>query len=82
PLLATLLTVVVSSPKGVADAATVHEPRRHPVDVVRGVNLGGLFVLEPWITPSLFSEWELTPLSPVVDEWSYCTVLGKPECMR
>ncbi|KAJ2018749.1 hypothetical protein GGI14_002068 [Coemansia sp. S680] len=82
PLLATLLAVVVSLPKDVADAATAHELRRHPVDIVRGVNLGGLFVLEPWITPSLFSEWELTPQSPVVDEWSYCTVLGKPECMR
>lgn len=23
---------------------------------VRGVNLGGWFVLEPWITPSLFEE--------------------------
>ncbi|KAJ2049724.1 hypothetical protein GGH13_008873 [Coemansia sp. S155-1] len=82
PLLATLLAVVVSLPKDVADAATAHELRRHPVDIVRGVNLGGLFVLEPWITPSLFSEWELTPQSPVVDEWSYCTVLGKTECMR
>ena len=27
-------------------------------DKVRGVNLGGWFVLEPWITPSLF---EATP---------------------
>ncbi|KAL7421938.1 hypothetical protein Q5752_003710 [Cryptotrichosporon argae] len=34
---------------------------------VRGVNLGGWFVLEPWITPSLFTakpDW-------VVDEWTY-----------
>jgi len=23
-------------------------------DVIRGVNLGGLFLLEPWITPSIF----------------------------
>ncbi|KAJ2802163.1 hypothetical protein H4S07_004761, partial [Coemansia furcata] len=73
---------VVGSPKNVVDAATAHELRQHPVDVVRGVNLGGLFVLEPWITPSLFSEWERTPQSPVVDEWAYCAVLGKPECMR
>lgn len=25
-------------------------------DKIRGVNLGGWFVLEPWITPSLFEE--------------------------
>ncbi|KAJ1964344.1 hypothetical protein GGI12_001489 [Dipsacomyces acuminosporus] len=48
--------------------------------VIRGVNLGGLFVLEPWITPSLFKEWEDTPNSPVVDEWTYCKTLGKHTC--
>lgn len=34
---------------------------------MRGVNIGGWLVLEPWITPSLFDgkpEW-------VVDEWTY-----------
>ncbi|KAJ2465557.1 hypothetical protein GGI02_004657 [Coemansia sp. RSA 2322] len=56
--------------------------RRNVGDQVRGVNLGGLFVLEPWITPSLFAEWEGSPQSPVVDEWTYCAVLGKPECLR
>lgn len=25
-------------------------------DKIRGVNLGGWFVLEPWITPSIFEE--------------------------
>ncbi|KAJ2237308.1 hypothetical protein IWW45_001062 [Coemansia sp. RSA 485] len=48
-------------------------------DVIRGVNLGGLFVLEPWIKPSLFKEWE--GANPqVVDEWTYCAALGKSEC--
>ncbi|KAJ1964343.1 glucan exo-1,3-beta-glucosidase [Dipsacomyces acuminosporus] len=27
-------------------------------DTIRGVNLGGQFVLEPWIRPSLFKQWE------------------------
>ncbi|KAJ2357922.1 hypothetical protein GGF43_001167 [Coemansia sp. RSA 2618] len=49
-------------------------------DVIRGVNLGGLFVLEPWITPSLFEEWNGSNRK-VVDEWSYCEVLGKSECL-
>ncbi|KAJ2296008.1 hypothetical protein IWW55_005250 [Coemansia sp. RSA 2706] len=48
-------------------------------DVIRGVNLGGLFVLEPWITPSLFQEWDGSDRK-VVDEWTFCAVLGKDEC--
>ncbi|KAJ2627689.1 hypothetical protein H4R22_004277, partial [Coemansia sp. RSA 1290] len=49
-------------------------------DIIRGVNLGGLFVLEPWITPSLFEEWDKTNRR-VVDEWTYCQELGKQECL-
>ncbi|TFK56626.1 glycoside hydrolase family 5 protein [Heliocybe sulcata] len=35
---------------------------------VRGVNLGGWLVLEPWITPSLF---EHTGNDAIVDEWTF-----------
>ncbi|TFK84199.1 glycoside hydrolase family 5 protein [Polyporus arcularius HHB13444] len=35
---------------------------------VRGVNLGGWLVLEPWITPSLF---ENTGNTAIVDEWTF-----------
>ncbi|KAM0719764.1 hypothetical protein Q7P37_003897 [Cladosporium fusiforme] len=35
---------------------------------VRGVNLGGWLVIEPWITPSLFQGFD--PSEGVVDEWS------------
>ncbi|KAI0050559.1 glycoside hydrolase family 5 protein [Auriscalpium vulgare] len=35
---------------------------------VRGVNLGGWLVLEPWITPSLF---EGTGNTAIVDEWTF-----------
>jgi len=42
---------------------------------VRGVNLGGWFVLEPWITPSIF---EATP-DNVVDEYTFCHTLGSSE---
>jgi len=37
---------------------------------VRGVNLGGWFVLEPWITPSMFDD------NDAVDEYSLCDTLG------
>ncbi|KAJ4499707.1 exo-beta-1,3-glucanase [Lentinula lateritia] len=36
---------------------------------VRGVNLGGWLVLEPWITPSLFDN---TGNSAIVDEYTFC----------
>ena len=42
---------------------------------VRGVNLGGWFVLEPWITPSLFEQWANG--GGVVDEYTYTAALGK-----
>ncbi|KAL0951612.1 hypothetical protein HGRIS_008292 [Hohenbuehelia grisea] len=35
---------------------------------VRGVNLGGWLVLEPWITPSLFDS---TGNSAIIDEWTF-----------
>jgi len=47
---------------------------------VRGVNLGGWFVLEPWITPSIFSQWGDS--RQVVDEWTYCATLGKAEAKK
>ncbi|KAJ5929164.1 CAZyme family GH5 [Penicillium verhagenii] len=43
---------------------------------VRGVNLGGWLVLEPWITPSIFDGAG----DAAVDEWSLCTVLGSDQC--
>lgn len=42
---------------------------------VRGVNLGGWLVLEPWITPSIFDEAG----DGAVDEWSLTQILGKDE---
>ncbi|KAJ8604325.1 hypothetical protein CTAYLR_002488 [Chrysophaeum taylorii] len=49
---------------------------------IRGVNLGGWLVLEKWIKPSLFAEWDpFDPTSPK-DEWTYCERLGKSECQK
>ena len=36
---------------------------------VRGVNIGGWLVTEPWITPSLFDN---TGNDAIVDEWTFC----------
>ncbi|CAG8334229.1 unnamed protein product [Penicillium salamii] len=43
---------------------------------VRGVNLGGWLVLEPWITPSIFD----AAGDAAVDEWSLCQTLGQDKC--
>lgn len=42
---------------------------------VRGVNLGGWLVLEPWITPSIFE----AAGSSAVDEWTLGEALGASE---
>ncbi|GJE86367.1 glycoside hydrolase family 5 protein [Phanerochaete sordida] len=41
---------------------------------VRGVNLGGWLVLEPWITPSLFDN---TGNPNIVDEWTFCEMQNR-----
>ncbi|KAJ4295283.1 glucan exo-1,3-beta-glucosidase [Kalmusia sp. IMI 367209] len=46
---------------------------------LRGVNIGGWLVLEPFITPSIF--WKYSSDDWVVgDEWSLCQKIGKGEC--
>lgn len=44
---------------------------------VRGVNLGGWLVTEPWITPSLYADW--ADGNSVKDEWTMCQALGATE---
>lgn len=48
-------------------------------DKINGVNLGGWFVLEPYITPSLFDQFGDNAQTPV-DEYHLCAALGKDEC--
>lgn len=46
-------------------------------DGIKGVNLGGWLVTEPWITPALY---EAVGSANAIDEWSFCSILGKSEC--
>lgn len=41
---------------------------------IRGVNLGGWFSIEPFITPSFFTKYPIT--DGVIDEWTLTTKLG------
>lgn len=68
-LLSTLLLV--------ASATALAVPRKrydYGTDMVKGVNLGGWFVLEPYITPSLF---EAFGSDVPVDEYHFTQRLGK-----
>jgi len=51
---------------------------------IRGVNLGGWMVLEPWITPSLFYQFlGQTNQSEIgMDTYTFCKVLGPKEANR
>lgn len=46
-------------------------------DKIRGVNLGGWFVLEPYMTPSLFEAFGDDESNIPVDEYHYTKYLGK-----
>ncbi|ORY02208.1 putative exo-beta-1,3-glucanase [Basidiobolus meristosporus CBS 931.73] len=50
-------------------------------DKIRGVNLGGWLLIEPWITPSLFEQFLGKP-NAAVDEFTFCQYLGKSEAYR
>ncbi|KAJ9107163.1 hypothetical protein QFC19_002823 [Naganishia cerealis] len=87
-----MITLRLSIPRGLAANlyllfcffTVTSAQSRQPNDVgqvagIRGVNLGGWFVTEPWITPSLYSIGGSgdTPL----DEWSLCAALGKKKAL-
>eukprot|EP00965_Chrysotila_dentata_P109005 3601031-Pleurochrysis_carterae.AAC.3 len=71
-------------------ACSDEEPPDHPHRAmnplhldVRGVNLGGWMVLQPWITPSLFYQFEGRPPDrTAMDMHSFCEVLGPQEGNR
>ena len=49
-------------------------------DKVRGLNIGGWLLLEPWITPSVFDK--LDPALGIVDEYTLTERLGSGEALE
>ncbi|GAB7366466.1 hypothetical protein MBLNU230_g8261t1 [Neophaeotheca triangularis] len=41
---------------------------------IRGVNIGGWLLLEPWITPSIFQQFPMS--AGIIDEYTLCETLG------
>ncbi|THH17376.1 hypothetical protein EW146_g3420 [Bondarzewia mesenterica] len=66
--LATLSTVLLTPAQAAPSKADFSPSFAYGSQKVRGVNLGGWLVLEPWITPSLFDG---TNDDRVVDEWTF-----------
>ncbi|KAK9768524.1 hypothetical protein K7432_000737 [Basidiobolus ranarum] len=48
---------------------------------IRGANLGGWLLLEPWITPSIFEQFR-GKKDAAVDEYTFCARLGKTEAYK
>lgn len=53
-------------------------PREWPK--IRGVDIGGWLVLEPWITPSIFQQFvNKSANATAVDQFTFCEILGVEE---
>ncbi|BFZ64090.1 hypothetical protein YB2330_005228 [Saitoella coloradoensis] len=71
---------------GLVTAAPARLTKRsfdYSTEKLRGVNIGGWLVLEPWITPSLFEQFpDYGGDSPTVDEYTFCKTLGSDEAYK
>jgi len=62
---------------------TADEHARPFNNQIRGVNLGGWMVLEPWITPSLFYQFlNARDNETALDMYTFCEVLGPDEANK
>ncbi|PCH42165.1 glycoside hydrolase family 5 protein [Wolfiporia cocos MD-104 SS10] len=62
------ITSTAAVPTASGSVNSKASPFNYGTDIMRGVNLGGWFVLEPWITPSIF---ENTNDTNIVDEYTF-----------
>ncbi|KAJ2403076.1 hypothetical protein GGI23_000215 [Coemansia sp. RSA 2559] len=77
---------VQESPES-TDSATRDETRNKDLfdsTPIRGVNIGGVFLIEPFIRPSLFDQFLLTHnvTEAPIDEWTFSATLGKKEAKK
>ncbi|KAF1977476.1 glycoside hydrolase [Bimuria novae-zelandiae CBS 107.79] len=79
--LATTYYVASATPTGKPDERDLMFDWSSNTDKIRGVNIGGWLVLEPFITPSIFLEHS-SDNWPVKDEWTLCEKIGREECKK
>lgn len=63
-----------------ANVPPLTEPFQYGKVPIRGINLGGWLVTEPFITPSLYDQFNSS--AGVIDEWTLCKALGPEEARR
>ncbi|CAM0143062.1 hypothetical protein VKS41_006179 [Umbelopsis sp. WA50703] len=63
-----------------AETPPLNQKFKYGEEPIRGVNLGGWLVLEPFITPSIFEQFD--PSEGVIDEWTLCEKLGPDEAKK
>jgi glucan 1,3-beta-glucosidase len=63
-----------------AETPPLNQKFKYGEEPIRGVNLGGWLVLEPFITPSIFEQFD--PSEGVIDEWTLCEKLGPGEAKK
>lgn len=86
PLQVDLQSRGVESAEGTSPATSTHQKRDEPINPgfdyarqkIRGVNIGGWLVTEPWVTPSLYN----TGNSQIIDEYTFCEQLGRSEATK
>ncbi|KAJ1894881.1 hypothetical protein LPJ66_004923 [Kickxella alabastrina] len=85
------LACAATSPKGifavdvVSDVEEIEPSNAKLPDtgIIRGVNIGGVFLIEPFIKPSLFDQFLiLNEVDRPVDEWTFSATLGKQEARK
>ncbi|KAJ1957462.1 hypothetical protein EC988_000820 [Linderina pennispora] len=70
---------------GTSDSQGLSDDPSPPRDygLIRGVNIGGVFLIEPFIKPSLFDQFHNMSVEDMpVDEWTFTKTLGKEEAKR
>lgn len=80
-LIASLLAAAVSNVAAVPRFQFKRDEWSYQKNVVKGVNLGGWFVLEPYMNPSLFEAFGDDESQIPVDEYHYTKALGKVEAL-
>lgn len=87
-VLASLFNTVLGSPvplKGENNLQILKRYYDYDANILRGVNIGGWLVLEPYITPSLFEAFRTNDSNDdgiPVDEYHYCQQLGYDEAQK
>ncbi|KAJ2396500.1 hypothetical protein GGI05_001089 [Coemansia sp. RSA 2603] len=74
---------IFAADESAPEAAETDTASATDLATIRGVNIGGVFLIEPFIKPSLFDQFlNLSEADRPVDEWTFSQTLGKEEARK